>query len=78
VSREMPAELHKVLFDQRIAFAKKFGREPAPGEPIFFDPDKDVPTPAPLGKIHIAVVEAMLNAGFDEAEVKAFLRALTA
>jgi hypothetical protein len=73
----MPAELHKALFDQRIAFAKKFGREPAPGEPIFFDPDKDVPTPAPIGNNHIGVVEAMLKAGFDEAEVKAFLRALT-
>src|SRR5262245_3412466 len=78
VSREMPAGLHKVLFDQRIAFVKKFGRDPGPGEPIFFDPDKDAPTPAPLGKIHIDVVEAMLKAGFDEAEVKAFLRALTA
>src|SRR5262245_26937316 len=78
VSREMPAELHKVLFDQRIAFVKKFGREPARGEPIFFDPNKDVPTPARLGNIHIYVVEAMLKAGFDETEVKAFLRALTA
>jgi len=25
-------------------FRKKFGRDPLPGEPVFFDPDKDVPT----------------------------------
>ena len=73
----IPAELHKALFDQRIAFAKKFGREPGPGEPIFFDPDIDVPTPAPLGKVHIDVVAALLMAGFDDEEVKAFLRTVT-
>lgn len=73
---EIPVELRKALFDQRIAFLAKFGREPNPGEPIFFDPDKDVPTPAPLGKIHINLVEALLMAGFDDEEVKAFLRAV--
>jgi hypothetical protein len=77
VSREMPAELHKTLFDQRIAFTKKFGREPGPGEPIFFDPDKDVPTAAPLYKIPIDVIEAMLKTGLNEAEVMALLRAVT-
>jgi hypothetical protein len=73
----MPRELQKVLFDQRIAFAAKFGREPDLDDPVFFDPDKDVPTPAPLSKIHIAVVEALLMAGLDDDEVKAFLRAVT-
>jgi hypothetical protein len=23
----------------------KFGRDPGPNDPVFFDPDKDVPTP---------------------------------
>jgi hypothetical protein len=72
----MPRELHKALFDQRIAFVRKFGREPNLGEPIFFDPDKDVPTPAPLDKIRIDVVEALLIAGLDDDEIKAFLRAV--
>ena len=75
---EMPLELRQALLDQRMAFVAKFGREPDPGEPVFFDPDKDVPTPMALGKIiRTDVAEAMLKAGFDEAEVKAFLRALT-
>jgi len=74
---EMPPELRQALLDQRIAFVAKFGREPDPGEPIFFDPDKDVPTPLAPNKIHSNVVEAMLKAGFDESEVKAFLKAVT-
>ena len=77
MSKEMPAELQQALRDQRIAFVAKFGRQPDPGEPIFFDPDKEFPMPAPLGKIPSAVVDAMRKAGFDEAEVKAFLRAMT-
>ena len=77
MSKGMPVELREALRDQRRAFAAKFGREPDPGEPIFFDPDKGFPMPAPLSKIPAGVVEAMLMAGFDEADVEAFLRALT-
>jgi hypothetical protein len=74
---EALAELQKVLVDQRLAFVKKFGRDPAPGDAIFFDPERDVPTPAPLYKIPIDVIGAMLEAGLDEAEVMALLRAVT-
>jgi hypothetical protein len=57
--------------------ASLFGREPAPGEPIFFDPEMDVPTPAPLYKIPIDVMEAILKTGLDQAEVMALLRVVT-
>ena len=30
---------------QREAFQKKFGRDPGPGDSVFFDPDADTPTP---------------------------------
>ncbi len=33
-----------VLRGQLRDFRKKFGRDPLPGEPVFFDPDEDVPT----------------------------------
>lgn len=29
---------------QRARFVEKFGREPGPGDPVFFDPDEDEPT----------------------------------
>jgi hypothetical protein len=37
--------VYEALLDQRKAFIDKFGREPGPGDPVIFDPDKDVPTP---------------------------------
>ncbi|WP_159393790.1 hypothetical protein [Streptomyces sp. NRRL F-5755] len=36
--------LHESLESQLEAFREKFGREPEPGEPLFFDPDADEPT----------------------------------
>ena len=30
--------------ERRAAFRKKFGRDPGPGDPVFFDPDADTPT----------------------------------
>lgn len=37
----------KILRKQLKAFRKKFGRDPEPGEPVFFDPDADTPQPIP-------------------------------
>jgi hypothetical protein len=36
--------MRDALLEQREAFIKKFGREPGPGDPVFFDPDADTPT----------------------------------
>jgi hypothetical protein len=38
------AATKRILRKQLKAFRKKFGRDPLPGEPVFFDPDKDLPT----------------------------------
>jgi hypothetical protein len=35
---------------QLAAFRRKFGREPGPEDPIFFDPNADTPKPYPLEK----------------------------
>jgi hypothetical protein len=32
--------VHQALLEQRNAFIEKFGREPGPDDPVFFDPDK--------------------------------------
>jgi hypothetical protein len=34
----MTAELHAALEDQLKLFKKRFGREPGPNDPLFFDP----------------------------------------
>lgn len=41
----------KILKKQLRAFRKKFGRDPGPGDPVFFDPDADTPQPVPQAAI---------------------------
>jgi hypothetical protein len=48
---------------QLDAFRAKFGREPGPNDPVFFDPDFDQPVPLTEAKIEAKVLEAMLEAG---------------
>ena len=42
---------------QREAFRRKFGREPGPSDPLFFDPDIDTPQELDLGEIDTAVTK---------------------
>jgi hypothetical protein len=42
---KLSREVHDRLKKQHETFKEKFGREPGPGDPLFFDPDYDVPTP---------------------------------
>jgi hypothetical protein len=53
----------EALERQLERFRKKFGREPGPNDPVFFDPDCNVPTPLSEAKIEAKVLEAMLEAG---------------
>lgn len=53
----------KLLREAREAFVKKFGREPGPGDPIFFDPDKEKPTPLNPESVVTEVVAGMKAAG---------------
>jgi hypothetical protein len=41
----IPAELASELHRQKDRFRAKFGREPGPNDPIFFDPNADEPLP---------------------------------
>ena len=46
-SKRMPlsAEATEAIACQLEAFRKKFGRDPCPDDPIFFDPDANEPAP---------------------------------
>lgn len=39
------SEMASTLAALRRDFAERFGREPGPNDPLFVDPDADVPTP---------------------------------
>jgi len=70
ISREMARDLRK----QRKAFIKKFGREPGPGDPVFFDPDAPGPEPVQMSeaKARTDMLKAMSQAGAPPAIIYAF------
>jgi hypothetical protein len=42
---DMDDELYEAMLRQKQRFIEKFGREPGPGDPVFFDEDADEPKP---------------------------------
>jgi hypothetical protein len=54
----MTPEMRDGLLKQREAFKAKFGREPGPGDPVFFDPSKDTPTPIEMEADVLAAMSA--------------------
>ncbi len=45
----VPPEVVEELRRQQDQFREKFGRDPGPDDPVFFDPDADEPRPLPDG-----------------------------
>jgi hypothetical protein len=68
------ADRADALRGQREAFVEKFGREPGPEDPLFFDPDCDTPRPLDHDKVQGEMVEAMVAAGIDPRLIYAFRR----
>jgi hypothetical protein len=60
---KMTREIKGVLRDQRKAFIKKFGREPGPDDPVFFDPEASKPLALDQKQLEDATLKAMLAAG---------------
>jgi hypothetical protein len=59
---------------QLAAFRARFGRDPEPDDPLFFDADApgDEPRPLPVAGFEAAVVEAMVASGVSPAIVYAY------
>ena len=53
-------------------FKEKFGRDPGPDDPVFFDPDADTPQPIDIDKYDAEVVRAMSVAGIEPAKIYAY------
>jgi hypothetical protein len=45
----IPPDVVEELRRQQDRFREKFGRDPGPDDPVFFDPDADEPSPLPDG-----------------------------
>ncbi len=48
---------------QLKAFRKKFGRDPGPNDPVFFDPKSDVPKQMDPDEFDRDIMEALLKSG---------------
>ena len=68
----MTPRVYEALSAQRKAFIDKFGREPGPCDPVFFDPDKDVPTPLDAERLDADLEKALQDAGIDPEKAVAF------
>jgi hypothetical protein len=59
----MSEELAQAMNQQLQMFRQKFGRDPGPEDPIFFDPDADTPVPMPIEKMGAGWNEVLQKAG---------------
>ena len=66
--------LPEVLEEQRRLFREKFGRDPRPDEPVFFDPDQDQPSMWSEEKLRSETLEAMRKAGTPPQIVYAYAK----
>jgi site-specific recombinase XerD len=58
---------------QLQAFREKFGREPGPDDPVFFDPDQDAPTPLTPERFEEMLRQDMKASGRTDEEASQFL-----
>ncbi len=67
-------ELRQGLEQQRERFRQKFGRDPGPHDPVFFDPDADEPRPMDPAHVQGQIIAAMQAAGIELATIHAYKR----
>ena len=67
----MTPRVHEALLEQRKALIEKFGREPGPDDAVFFDPDRDVPTPIDPDRLDADLEKALRESGIDPAKADA-------
>jgi hypothetical protein len=69
---QLDGELAEAIREQHAAFVRKFGREPGPDDPVFFDPDENTPQPIKLQEFHKSMLELMSVSGMRPEIIYAF------
>ena len=64
-------KLDEALAEQVQAFRDRFGRDPEPDDPLFFDPNVDVPSPLDRDQVMAEIVAAGYRAGLPPALIYA-------
>jgi hypothetical protein len=71
----MEHQMQEAIGSQLRLFREKFGREPGPDDPVFFDPDSDTPQvcgPEAADRVEDRMIEAMSAAGIRPEVIYAF------
>ena len=69
-----PHGVREALRQQLIAFREKFGRNPEPGDPVFFNPGADLAFALDLDELQRDIVAAMYRARIAHELIYAYLR----
>jgi hypothetical protein len=64
----------EILEAPRQRFREKFGRDPGPSDPVFFDPDTSEPVPMSAVEVEAETIEAMRKAGTPPQIIYAYKR----
>lgn len=62
---KMTPEVRALMLEQLEAFREKFGRDPEGNDPVFFDPDEDVPVQISEEKFRRELLEGAAASGVD-------------
>jgi hypothetical protein len=68
----MTPEVDETIKKQMQRFKEKFGRDPGPDDPLYFDPDKETPEAMTDEKVKKILVESMMSVGIDLAIIYAY------
>jgi len=71
---QSPSAPAAILEAQQQRFREKFGRDPGPNDPVFFDPDATDPVPMSAVKVQAETIEAMRKAGTPPQIIYAYKR----
>jgi hypothetical protein len=73
-SIKLNPELHEAMQRQLQAFRDKFGRDPGPDDPVFFDDDANGPVPINLDSLQRQTVAVMNKARISPELIYAYCR----
>jgi hypothetical protein len=75
ISKDAVAKRTRAILEaQQRRFREKFGRDPGPHDPVFFDPDASEPVPMSAVKVQAETIEAMRKAGTPPQIIYAYKR----